>query len=499
MVSSFSLEILTGPRKGKIVSLTSKAQILGRGEAADIVVDDHEVSRRHCQISASEDGGKLSDLGSANGVFVNNRMIETASLQDGDLIRIGTTELRFISIEAPNSGPETTPKGMPETVLTRIAGLKWSTLVLLVMLAAGLLWHLLASWPLIVAQRQVVANEALRRAQALVSALAAQNQEALRLGDEMLLVTEDVTRHDGVVQAMIYDNQGRILAPLANFHERHTDSDTLRALGAEAPIMFERSRGVYDLAEPIRIYNAQTGQFEKFGTARILFSIQTVLDLEAGPKRWAWISFIVLLMTAFLLAKLIGLLTSRSVTTLRDDLEAVLKGDRADLGREYGLTALDRLAASIERCLVKLSASPVPAAWNFPAGGGETPQDKGLLPPELLAETVNEAVLVADAHNEILLVNAAFENLMGLKRQGLIGRHFFEAFTDQKILNKVLKLVQEATSSQENRAVGRVDDGTRFFSIQIAVQAGHSGTEGDYQYLVIVLELQTHGADHVGD
>jgi len=70
--------------------------VVGRSRECDIVLEDVGVSRRHAEIRPTEDGWLLIDLGSTNGVRVNDRALRGKhQLQLGDRIELGTTELVF--------------------------------------------------------------------------------------------------------------------------------------------------------------------------------------------------------------------------------------------------------------------------------------------------------------------------------------------------------------------------------------------------------------------
>jgi hypothetical protein len=57
---------------------------------------DDVVSAHHARIESTRDGVWLVDLDSTNGTWVNDeRMSGRVRLQDGDIVRIGRTELRF--------------------------------------------------------------------------------------------------------------------------------------------------------------------------------------------------------------------------------------------------------------------------------------------------------------------------------------------------------------------------------------------------------------------
>ncbi|MGE5230975.1 MAG: FHA domain-containing protein [Deltaproteobacteria bacterium] len=93
---------------GRLVCLTDgreyhvgAALVIGRDASADVVVPGNEVSRRHAQIVATEQGFVLVDT-STNGSFVNGQRVEgSCVLQRADVIRIGADEFRFYAEAAP--------------------------------------------------------------------------------------------------------------------------------------------------------------------------------------------------------------------------------------------------------------------------------------------------------------------------------------------------------------------------------------------------------------
>ena len=97
--------VVTG---GRLVCLTDgreyqvgAALVIGRDASADVVVPGNEVSRRHAQIVATEQGFVLVDT-STNGSFVNGHRIEgSCVLQRADVIRIGADEFRFYAEATP--------------------------------------------------------------------------------------------------------------------------------------------------------------------------------------------------------------------------------------------------------------------------------------------------------------------------------------------------------------------------------------------------------------
>ena len=71
---------------------------IGRSPAADIVLEDASVSRRHAVIVHRGGRAMILDDRSLNGVFVNGERVGEAVLGDGDGIAIGHVSARFLEV-----------------------------------------------------------------------------------------------------------------------------------------------------------------------------------------------------------------------------------------------------------------------------------------------------------------------------------------------------------------------------------------------------------------
>jgi hypothetical protein len=78
---------------------------LGRGPENSFVIEHSSVSSTHCQLTMSDAGAVLKDLGSINGTFVNDELVEEALLVDGQTVRLGDVVLRFESDLIPRARP----------------------------------------------------------------------------------------------------------------------------------------------------------------------------------------------------------------------------------------------------------------------------------------------------------------------------------------------------------------------------------------------------------
>lgn len=94
--------------RGRQLALPDGQIILGRGSACDLILEDPLASRAHARLTVTVQGVFIEDLGSANGVYVNEQTIDRPTpLQDGDRILIGTQELSlFGGLTDPDEFPQ---------------------------------------------------------------------------------------------------------------------------------------------------------------------------------------------------------------------------------------------------------------------------------------------------------------------------------------------------------------------------------------------------------
>ena len=73
----------------------TRSVVVGRDEACDVVLDEAGVSRRHARLDPGDGGWHVTDLGSANGTWVNGTRLDEAFLLGGESLRFGTVEGTF--------------------------------------------------------------------------------------------------------------------------------------------------------------------------------------------------------------------------------------------------------------------------------------------------------------------------------------------------------------------------------------------------------------------
>ena len=117
------LHVIVGPDKGQRYQVSdSFTTLLGRSRRASSQLTDTGVSRVHCEIEIRNRRILLTDLDSAAGTFVNNQRVSDCELKDGDILRIGNTQMR---VEKPANEADSMPSTIaPRPVITTSDRLK---------------------------------------------------------------------------------------------------------------------------------------------------------------------------------------------------------------------------------------------------------------------------------------------------------------------------------------------------------------------------------------
>lgn len=94
------LIVMSGQRFGYAMPVTKKNVLIGRDEQADLFLDEDGVSRHHAKVVLlSGNVCMAQDLGSTNGLFVNDERVEAHPLEHGDSLRLGESAWLRFSIE----------------------------------------------------------------------------------------------------------------------------------------------------------------------------------------------------------------------------------------------------------------------------------------------------------------------------------------------------------------------------------------------------------------
>ena len=123
--------ILGGLDVGSVVNIDKPVMVIGRGAGCDLILRDHDISRRHVEVRLKgSDSLVILDLGSTNGTFIDGKLITEATLREGEKVLLGRqTVLKFVLMdELEESCQKQTFESSTRDTLTGIFNRKYLSL-----------------------------------------------------------------------------------------------------------------------------------------------------------------------------------------------------------------------------------------------------------------------------------------------------------------------------------------------------------------------------------
>ncbi|NVM24522.1 MAG: FHA domain-containing protein [Desulfobacterales bacterium] len=101
-----SLNVVTNDGRSYNLPIAKEKITIGRNKDNSLILSDKTVSSHHAEIVKTQEGYLLTDLGSYNGTKVNEKSIQSILLKHNDKIRIGLSDLTFLTETRKKLSPE---------------------------------------------------------------------------------------------------------------------------------------------------------------------------------------------------------------------------------------------------------------------------------------------------------------------------------------------------------------------------------------------------------
>ena len=88
------LVLLSEGFAGRACELKAEKTTIGRLEDNAFQISEPSVSSHHCEVLLKGNDISIKDLNSTNGTFINGEQVKEAALKHGQVLRLGTVELR---------------------------------------------------------------------------------------------------------------------------------------------------------------------------------------------------------------------------------------------------------------------------------------------------------------------------------------------------------------------------------------------------------------------
>jgi hypothetical protein len=137
-----TLELTTGPGapSSRALAPPESSLVIGRGDEANWIILDEDLSRAHAEIRRGWDGTRIIDLGSKNGTRVDGTNVAEAPLHDG--ARIELADVVFVFRDPADRRLRPEPPRLAAPVRRRTPVAFYAALAIMVAALAALAWIL---------------------------------------------------------------------------------------------------------------------------------------------------------------------------------------------------------------------------------------------------------------------------------------------------------------------------------------------------------------------
>lgn len=118
-----ALVVMYGGSAGRKYPLGEGLNRAGRASGNEVTLEDASISATHCELWVMRERLLVRDLASTNGTFINGRPVSEAELAEGDVLALGSLEMRVVgvpkgagtvSIPTPPDPPPPPPRFAPD-------------------------------------------------------------------------------------------------------------------------------------------------------------------------------------------------------------------------------------------------------------------------------------------------------------------------------------------------------------------------------------------------
>ncbi len=496
------LVIVSGPNQGAAYFLKEGGNSIGREQGNNITLSSGQISKRHCTISVTGMNAEVLDGGSSNGTFINGVLAKKSKLKPGDKLSIGPFVFEFISgpDEAGQGAAFANPiaSGIPtdvdmnagdeandllqgqfepsksgkeksffkklfykfdETVTPVVHDMntrnEWWYILGGLFVCYVILYIGMSVYPLLETAKESVLREAEDRARYIARQIAEINQEAIEQGAEANLTVDFAEKDASVVEALILDLQGRVLAPGIKINEGTTNPYVTKVLRATRAgkraawkLVTKRNEDNTRLLVTVPIFAKSPKSGAEVPKALVVLKFAlTGIALDPGMVG-------VIYLESFLMAMLLGLvflflvyrLTYQPIQIVNDELDEVLKGNISAVQKHYQFEPLNQLIDSVNSVLSRIpELKSGDEDENLEASDNEQQIiDNMMVPLQYMVTNAHLPMMLMDGASNVLTLSATFEELTGMHGEAISGMPINDAARDEAFAAMMYDMMEKA-------------------------------------------------------
>ena len=524
----FKLVVVGGKLRGQEFVLKNGENSLGRDSSCDIHFPVEGVSKKHMSVTVADDVVYVSDLGSANGTFLNGRIVKKGAMKTGDKIGLPNSILQIVYVQekkivvkkkvaAQREREETIDEILnggtpPDSLVGKIFWLfkyklmplihginqeyEWRVLLAIFTAAFALITITLTIGPVLQDSKNVLMNEIRIRGTHYADEISRTNtkaleQKALERVDTSFL---DGASQDGVESYELFDLDGRVLRPLSRLNEYTNDpvsiqikewfSKTQNKNIKDARIL-SLEGGKIGIGKQIFVYDPKTGTQESVGIIAIRFA-PTTLTAEASKSTRLYLeSLVTSLLVGILFFGIVYYLTLRPIEELRFQIEEGLRGRRRSVESKLFFEELNPVRNAINTGLQRIRELQRDETDIDP---NDIESDDSYV--NTLLEFMNGAqgpVIVLNSAKNLVKLNNAAEDVCGIRLSMSEGMNILDITKERGFAATLIELCDSSANNSGTSQNGHYELQGKPYNIYVNGLVGKDGFAKGF-YISFVLD-----------
>lgn len=471
----YKLVAVAGKLRGSEYELAEGENIIGRSDECNINLAVDGISKKHMSVTVTGDVAYVKDLGSANGTFVNGKIIKRVTVKNGDKIALPDTILQVVNVkekkkiikkkvQAEDEEPDFLSGGeMPQNLAGKIIWLfkfrimnvihginneyEWRILVGILLAIFVIVNVTLTIFPVLTTSKALLLVEVAKRGQHYADQIKRFNRKALSTKDLDRVDTTFLESKDtGIISYDLFDVSGRIVRPLTRLNQYIDDPFSVRVRQWAESGQKNMDNGVVTrlpnneigIGQVITATNIKTGENEIVGVIAIRFKPASISE-EATKSQVAYFeALITSFIASIIFFGVLYYLTLRPIEEMKFQIEEALRGKRKGLESQFMWEELNPLRSSINTLIQRFRELQKD---NLEDDFTELESDESYVAALYeFMQGANGPVMILNSEKNLSHINSSAEDVTGMRASSATGMSLLDTAREKGFAATVLEL-----------------------------------------------------------
>lgn len=505
----YKLVVVAGKLRGKEFPLEEGSVVIGRGSEADIQVDAQGVSKKHFRVTTTESSCYIEDLGSSNGTFLNEKLIQGASVKSGDKITLPNVIFQVVFVkekavyvenQTAQEEPEeedfktggVAPKPLPSKLIwlfkyrfmNFLHGMneeyEWRHLLAILLSLFCIAAISLTIFPVLDQSKTILLKEVAKRASSYARRIADTNKKALQQRQIEKLDTLFLKDEDGVQDFRLMDMEGRIVSPFDLRNEYVQDPFYVQSLNwgrSSARQNGDTLKKLLDqdkigVAKIIYAFNPKKATEEAVGIVAIRFEPSSLREESSKSQKAYLEALVTTALVGIFFYGIIYFLTIRPLEEVHFQVEEALRGRRKSLESSYLFQEMNSLINTINSMLQRIRELNNEEDDEF----AEIESDENYVRTLYeFMQGAGVAVIVLDSEKNLSHINNLAEDLCGIRESASQGLNLLDVTREKGFAATIIELADNSANNLGSFQQGEYDIGGAPHYVNVTSLLGKDG------------------------